>query len=58
MKAEITKVNGGFEITLHTGDFTPHHIPILQSFREKGLKEVFEVLRRFYGDNSGEKKEE
>ena len=56
-KAEIIKVDGGYEITLHTEDFTTHQIPIIQRVYENGLQGIFKALEVFYGEgNNGTEK--
>ena len=50
-KSEIEKVDGGYQVILHTGEKTSEGYPLIQRFIEKGLKEVFETIKMFYGDD-------
>jgi len=54
--AEIIKVADGYEIILHTDDFTPSGYPIIQSVKRSSLKQILDDLRGFYGEDDGEKK--
>ena len=50
-KSEIEKVDGGYEVILHLEEKTSEGCPLIQRFVEKGLKEVFESSRGFYGED-------
>ena len=56
-KSEIEKVDGGYQVILHLEEKTSEGYPLIQRFIEKGLKEVFESLREFYGEDNGRKGE-
>ena len=58
MKAiTITQEGKEYRVVLHNDEKTPSEIPIYQTFIEKGLNEVFERIRGFYGEDNGKKKE-
>ena len=53
----IEKVEGCYQVIFNIGDKTPTGLPIIQSFKEKGLKEVVEALEVFYGESVLKKKD-
>ena len=52
----ILEDNGEYRVELDRDEKTPSGLPIYQTSMEKALEEVFGTVKRFYEDDSGEKK--